>query len=426
MKKVLKEIIVENQVIKERNLLHRDFGIPLQSNLIISVIGARRSGKTWLLYDIINQLLKTGIDSNKIVLINFEDERLNLKTEDLNTILEAYQELYPDIDLSDVYFFFDEIQNVDSWERFVRRIYDSKSQHIYITGSNSKLLSSEIATELRGRTISFTVFPFSFREFLEFKGNSGLDIYTQRGKSKLISLSEEYITNGGFPDIIKVDNQIRTKLLQEYFNVMIYRDIIERYKVKNAQVLKFFIKKMFVSVTGSFSINKIYNELKSMGYKISNNYLYDFLTWSNAVFLVQTVNKFHFSEIKQEKSDKKIYIIDNGLLSAIDFSISKNWGKLLENQVALEFIKRGDNIFYFRNKYECDFIVQRESEFFPVQVSWSIKDDDIKNRELKGLAEACKTLGVKEGIIITFDEEAEINHHDLNISAIPFYKMFKE
>jgi len=426
MKKVLKQIIVENQVIKERNLLHRDFGIPLQSNLIISVIGARRSGKTWLLYDIINQLLKTGIDSNKIVLINFEDERLNLKTEDLNTILEAYQELYPDIDLSDVYFFFDEIQNVDSWERFVRRIYDSKSQHIYITGSNSKLLSSEIATELRGRTISFTVFPFSFREFLEFKGNSGLDIYTQRGKSKLISLSEEYITNGGFPDIIKVDNQIRTKLLQEYFNVMIYRDIIERYKVKNAQVLKFFIKKMFVSVTGSFSINKIYNELKSMGYKISNNYLYDFLTWSNAVFLVQTVNKFHFSEIKQEKSDKKIYIIDNGLLSAIDFSISKNWGKLLENQVALEFIKRGDNIFYFRNKYECDFIVQRESEFFPVQVSWSIKDDDIKNRELKGLAEACKTLGVKEGIIITFDEEAEINHHDLNISAIPFYKMFKE
>jgi len=426
MKKVLKQIIVENQVIKERNLLHRDFGIPLQSNLIISVIGARRSGKTWLLYDIINQLLATGIDSNKIVLINFEDERLNLKTEDLNTILEAYQELYPDIDLSDVYFFFDEIQNVDSWERFVRRIYDSKSQHIYITGSNSKLLSSEIATELRGRTISFTVFPFSFREFLEFKGNSDLDIYTQRGKSKLISLSEEYITNGGFPDIIKVDNQIRTKLLQEYFNVMIYRDIIERYKVKNAQVLKFFIKKMFVSVTGSFSINKIYNELKSMGYKISNNYLYDFLTWSNAVFLVQTVNKFHFSEIKQEKSDKKIYIIDNGLLSAIDFSISKNWGKLLENQVAMEFIKRGDNIFYFRNKYECDFIVQRESEFFPVQVSWSIKENDTKNRELKGLAEACKTLGVKEGIIITFDEEAEINHHDLNISAIPFYKMFKE
>jgi len=426
MKKIIKDIIIENQIAKERKLLHRDFGIPLDSNLIISIIGARRSGKTWLLFDIINQLLHSGLDSSKIVFINFEDERLNLKTEDLNTILESYQELFPDNDLSEVYFFFDEIQNVDSWEKFVRRIYDTKSQHIFITGSNSKLLSSEIATELRGRTISFKVFPFSFKEFLAFGSNERLNIHTQAGRSKLINLSKEFLTSGGFPDILKVDNNIQTRLLQEYFNVMIYRDIIERYKIKNVQVLKFFIKKMFASVTGSFSINKIYNELKSMGYKTSNNYLYDFLNWSNAVFLVQIVNRFHFSEIKQEKSDKKIYIIDNGLISAIDFNISKNFGKLLENQVAMEFIKRGDKIFYFRGKNECDFIVENNSEFSAVQVSWSIKDSDTKTRELKGLLEACKALKTNNGLIITIDEEDEFEYKGLNVSVVPFYKIFSK
>ncbi len=426
MKKIIKDIIIENQVVQERKLLHRDFGIPLDSNLIISIIGARRSGKTWLLFDIINQLLHSGLDSSKIVFINFEDERLNLKTEDLNTILESYQELFPDNDLSEVYFFFDEIQNVDSWEKFVRRIYDTKSQHIFITGSNSKLLSSEIATELRGRTISFKVFPFSFKEFLAFGDNERLNIHTQAGRSKLINLSKEFLTSGGFPDILKVDNNIQTRLLQEYFNVMIYRDIIERYKIKNTQVLKFFIKKMFASVTGSFSINKIYNELKSMGYKTSNNYLYDFLNWSNAVFLVQIVNRFHFSEIKQEKSDKKIYIIDNGLISAIDFNISKNFGKLLENQVAMEFIKRGGKIFYFRGKNECDFIVENNSEFSAVQVSWSIKDSDTKTRELKGLLEACKALKTNNGLIITIDEEDEFEYKGLNVSVVPFYKIFSK
>jgi len=426
MKKIIKDIIIENQVVQERKLLHRDFGIPLDSNLIISIIGARRSGKTWLLFDIINQLLHSRLDSSKIVFINFEDERLNLKTEDLNTILESYQELFPDNDLSEVYFFFDEIQNVDSWEKFVRRIYDTKSQHIFITGSNSKLLSSEIATELRGRTISFKVFPFSFKEFLAFGDNERLNIHTQAGRSKLINLSKEFLTSGGFPDILKVDNNIQTRLLQEYFNVMIYRDIIERYKIKNTQVLKFFIKKMFASVTGSFSINKIYNELKSMGYKTSNNYLYDFLNWSNAVFLVQIVNRFHFSEIKQEKSDKKIYIIDNGLISAIDFNISKNFGKLLENQVAMEFIKRGGKIFYFRGKNECDFIVENNSEFSAVQVSWSIKDSDTKTRELKGLLEACKALKTNNGLIITIDEEDEFEYKGLNVSVVPFYKIFSK
>ncbi len=423
MKTKLKEIILENQNYDFPSATARNTNIPLNLNLITSLIGARRSGKTYILYQKINELIKSGVKKEQILFLNFEDERLKLNTENLDQIIQAYTELFPETNLKNTYFFFDEIQNVSGWEKFVRRVFDTKSRHIFITGSNSKLLSTEIATELRGRTITYTIYPLSLSEYLDFNKVSKI-LYPQKNKSRIIHYTQKFLTEGGFPETIFLDKQNRLKLLQQYFNTMIFRDVVERYNISNIGTFKFFIKKIFAGVTKPFSVNKTYNDLKSLGYKVSNKYLYEYFDYCNTVFISQTINKFDFSEIKQEKSDKKAYIIDNGLLSAIEFSVSENNGKLLENMVALEFLKAGKEIFYFKNNKECDFIVKDKNNFSPVQVSYDIEDNDTKQRELKGLIEACKYLNVNKGTIITFDNEDKFSYKNTDVSVIPFYKYF--
>lgn len=300
MKEKIKEILFENQDYEVGNIVSREhIDIPLDSGLVVSLIGSRRSGKTYLLYDQIRRLRQQGIAKTNIVFINFEDERLVFAQQDLDLILQAYQEMYPDIPLREVYFFFDEIQNVTGWEKFVRRMFDSRSKKLFVTGSNSKLLSTEIATELRGRTLSFTVHPFSFREFLTASGVAP-SFQTQAQKSKIIKLSEQFLHEGGFPELVSLDKRLKTKMLQEYFNVMIFRDIVERFAVSNPDVLKFFIKKIFAGVSVPFSVNKAYNDLKSMGYKVSNMYLYEYMDHCNAVFMTQTVCKFDYSLYPQK------------------------------------------------------------------------------------------------------------------------------
>ncbi|HNU17792.1 MAG TPA: ATP-binding protein [Saprospiraceae bacterium] len=425
MKAIIKEILLENQHTELPHVIKRRLHIPLDAALIISLVGARRSGKTYLLYDLMNTLLKNGLERKKILFVNFEDERLALTTAGLDLIVQAYSELYPEIDLNDVYLFFDEIQNVKGWEKFVRRLYDTKTRHIFITGSNSRLLSTEIASELRGRTIAYTVYPLSFSEYLDFKGVSK-NLYPQRNKSAIIHHAEKFLVQGGFPETVGLEHPLRVKLLQQYFNVMIFRDIVERYEISNIEALRFFIKKLFAGVTKTFSVNKAYNDLRSMGYKISNKYLYDYLTWCNDAFLCQSIGRFSFSEIKQAKSDKKPYIVDTGLLSAVEFSVSENKGKLLENMVFLEFLKSEKDLFYFKGLHECDFIVKDGRSLFPVQVAWSMNDASTRERELKGLTEACNHLGIDGGMIVCFDQEEEIQYEGKSVQVYPFYKYFLE
>ncbi|HOY33081.1 MAG TPA: ATP-binding protein [Bacteroidales bacterium] len=423
MKEIIKNIILENQNTELPVIIERDIQIPVNQNIIISLIGARRSGKTYILYQTIKKLVENGISNKYILFINFEDERLNLNSENLDYIIQSYQELFPEIKIKDAYLFFDEIQNISGWEKFIRRIFDTKTRNIFLTGSNSKLLSSEIATELRGRTITYTVFPLNFKEFLKFNNTQPL-LYPQKNKSKIINLAHKYLTEGSFPESLNFNGIIKNKLLQQYFNVMIFRDIIERYHVSNIETLKFFVKKIFANVTKPLSINKIYNELRSLGYSISNKYLYEFLDYCNSVFLIQNINKFNYSEIKQEKSDKKTYVIDNGLISAIEFSVSQNMGKLFENMVAMEFIKNNKKIFYFKNNFECDFIVDDNHNYLPVQASFAFADNETKNREIRALIEACNYINSNNGTIITFDTEENIVYDGIKVTIVPFYKYF--
>lgn len=423
MKQTLKTIIEEWQNTEWESVFERNITIPLNTGIIISLIGARRSGKTYILYSLINKLRNNGVPKKNILYLNFEDERLNLQTTDLDTIIQAYLELYPDIKLSECYLFFDEIQNIGHWEKFVRRIYDTLTRNIFITGSNAKLLSTEIATALRGRTLSYTIFPFSMNEYFAFKGIAKT-YNTTRQRAEMIRQIQVFLKYGGFPEILKLPSGIAISLLQSYFNTMIYRDIVERYKITDVQLLKFFFKKVFANVSKPISVNKIYNEIKSLGYKISNNYLYNFMEYAQTIHLCFAVPRFSFSEIKQEKSDKKLYIIDTGLLQAIDLNFSENTGKLLENAVALEFLKQGSELSYFKNNYECDFVVKKGNEYKAVQVAYILNEPDTLERENRGLAEACETLNLNEGVIITFDTRNEYTYKQITIRQIPFYEYF--
>ena len=421
-KDILKSIIVEFHSWDLPVVIERKIELPLNSNKIISVVGPRRSGKTYLLFKTIQKLFHAGVDKKRCIYINFEDERIDVKKEDLDLILQAYRELYPEIDLKKNYFFFDEVQNVDGWEKFIRRIYDTITKNIFITGSNSKLLGEEIATSLRGRTLKYRVNPLTFDEFIRFKNvefDCKVDFYNSKKKAVLFKLFEEFLVYGGFPEIALMEKELKLLSLQEYFNVMIYRDIVERYSIKEPFVLKYFIKRLAENVTNALSVNKIYNELKSQGIKISKNTLYDYLEYMDTCFLIGLVKKHYGSVIKSELGEKKVYFIDNGLLNSIRAFDKSNLGSLLENLVWHELLVQGKKITFFKEKMECDFVVDGRTI---IQVCYDLTDSKTKKREINGLIECCKYFNLKKGFIITFDDEEEFVEQHIRIYVVPAYK----
>ncbi len=422
MKKViLKGIIRDFHVEPLPELFDRDIEVTLSSGKIISLVGVRRSGKTSFLFNLIGKLKNMGIDLRKVLYLNFEDERLDLKTGELDLILQAYRELYPDLNLKECYLFFDEIQNIENWEKFIRRVYDSTTKNIFITGSNARFLSSDIATSLRGRTLSYEVFPLSFREYLHFN-NIGIDLHSSRSLAKINNSLYKYLDNGGFPEVINYDEKLREKVLQEYFNVMIYRDLVERYEIRNAAVLKFFIKRVLASSTKQLSVNTIYNELKSSGFKIGKNQLYEYLDACQSIYLAFVLKKYAHKFVSRELGERKVYCIDNGLLNAVNFRFSDDKGKAMEQTVFLELRRRGMEIYFYKEKYECDFIVKKGNTVSEaIQVSYSLSDDKTKRREIRGIVDACKALELKKGIIISNEAAQDLKVEKIRIQVIPLY-----
>lgn len=420
----LKNIILDNQERVLPEVWSRNLEIPLNSGKIITLSGVRRSGKTYHLFNLINRLKSRGLSSEKILYINFEDERLSLKVDELDLILQAYQELYPKIKLADCYFFFDEIQEIEGWEKFVARIYTSVSQHIFITGSNSKLLSKEIATALRGRTITFEVYPFSFSEYINAI-SPNLNLHSSKDKANLIHLFDKFIHWGGFPEIIKQKSDLKDRILQEYFNTMVFRDLIERYQITNSLVLKYFCRRVVGASGGEFSVNKVYNELKSQGYQVSKDSLYSFQDYVNTIYLTRFVPKYSDSVVKSENSLKKVYVIDPGLGSALDYKLAQDKGRLLETTVALELIKAGEQLAYQQNGSECDFILIKKGKVtHAIQVTTDLTDVKTRQREINGLVSACLKFNLNTGIILTFDQSEEIIENGIKIFIIPAWQYF--
>ena len=391
MNQVLKTIIKDFHLRSLPPFKQRHLEVPLDLDKIITIIGPRRAGKTWYLFQLMANLEKSGVKREQILYINFEDERLDLDT-DYDRILGAYFELYPDQKLDDIYVFFDEIQEIPNWEKYVRRLYDTVTRKIFLTGSNAKMLSKEIATSLRGRSLSFEIMPLSFLEFLSFHGIDSRDRHSTQNRAKIQNRFDEYLVWGGYPELVGVDTRFKANILQEYFNVMLYRDLMDRYEITDASILKYLIKRLIGSFTKEFSVNKLYNELKSRGIKIGKDSIYRLMDQIFSIYMVTYVEKYAPAVVKREMSNKKIYLYDNGIASAIRYAFSEDRGKRLENLVFAGIRRGTESVFFLKNGYECDFVVFPDMQQpMLIQVADIIHRDNLK-REINGLEKARKRI----------------------------------
>jgi predicted AAA+ superfamily ATPase len=425
-KLLIKEILSDwSEHLATVKLFERESTIPPLSNRYITTLtGPRRAGKTSVLQLLAKQHNRLHPDTPALY-VNFEDERLDRSTDELRLILECYRELYPSASQEHLAFFFDEIQVVPQWERFVRRCHEGERAHVAITGSNSRALSTDIATALRGRTINGEILPLSFREFFRLKSASlesgrAPSLSSARGKARAHAIVEEYLEFGGFPEVALEPNpHLKAMRLQEYFQVMVVRDLVERFRVNQVPPLRFFLKRLLASAARPVSVHKIYQEIKSAGHRISKDAAYEFLEYAEAVYFVRTLPQFTRKRVQRELGERKIYPIDLGYLRAIIGDQDRT--KALETAVWFDFFFRRFELSYFKGASECDFVVSDQSGLPALyQVAYSLDDNATKEREFRGLREAAAALGSKNGIVVTRELDKDFKGEAIDILARSF------
>ena len=406
----------------------RKIELKINSDFITTITGPRRVGKTFLCFQKIHELIKKGISKENILYIK-DDKLINDNSNDLEKLFETYLENSKINKKQNIFLFLDEIQVVTNWDAWIRKIYDVKENvRLILTGSSSKLLSREISTNLRGRVYNIEVLPLSFNEYLYWK-NQKLDIKSilQGGKDSLISKKyfKEYLFKGGYPAIFK-NPELKDEVLQNYYDSMIFKDIIERYKIMNVKKLQILAKLIFESTSKEISYTRLSNKLKSIGFSIGKSTIINYISYFEEAYLFFQVFKYEYSLSKQLGSIKKVYCIDNGLLNSISFKFSDDFGKLMENLIFLELYRRKNKIFYNRDKFECDFLIQDKNKIVnAIQVCYNLNEEN-KNREINGLLEAMEKFKLKEGLILTYDNEDKIVIDKKQIIIKPVWKWLLE
>lgn len=404
----------------ERDLprtISRDLRVPLDTDKVVILTGIRRSGKTFILYDTIQKLCAANVDKRNILYINFADDRLfPLRLDDMDVILKAYYELYPEKTDEKKYIFFDEIQTVPHWEKYIRRIHDTENLQIFITGSSSKLLSKEISTALRGRGISYEVFPLSFPEYLRFRGIEYTP-YSVKSESQIAHEFQRYMKIGGFPEIVIAQEEIRQKILQEYADMILYKDLLEHYGIQHKYLLKYLIKLCFSQPGTQFSINKVYNSLKSQNVDIAKNTVYEYMEYLQDSFVAFFVRKYSTSLRKQEQYLKKLFVIDNGLVHSYTMNPSPDWGKRLENILFLHFRSKNQPVFFYKNKTEIDFVLETKQKFLMINAAHTISNEHTAQREIKSLFNGIKHFPHSDMLIIANDWDKNLIDKTVPITA---------
>lgn len=416
-KESIKTLIAMRQAEFPTDLKMREQSLPLDCGKIVTVPGVRRCGKTSRMEAVVNQLLLDGIERERVLWISFDDERLvGMSSDDFDQIIEAYREMFPNFDLSQVYMFFDEIQLVENWEYFVLRLYKHYTKHIFISGSNATMLSSELKSALRGWPLEEETLPLSFREYCKFR-DINAESWLESDLAKLRNAFGEYNDYGGFPEVVLTENPLqKAKVLQAYFDTMLLKDLVEHYRLSNIEVLRYFLKRIMANLTKPTSIRAIHGDIKSRGLKVSKDVLYDWADHACNIFMFIRLANFSKSLQKIESSQPKYYCVDNGLRSAVLLPQSNDDGKKLENTVFLQLYRQRtpvDRIFYFQGKGECDFVVQRGVDIDSlIQVTWDMDDAETRRREIDGLLEASAATRCDNLYIITADHSEEINLAD--------------
>ncbi len=410
------------------NMLDRELQIK-ESSKIQTVIGARRVGKTYLLFNKIKHLEQSGISREQMIYLNFESPLLSeISFKEINEIMELHWSLFPGAIKKKLYLFIDEPQVIPKWELAVRDIYDRYDCQIFLTGSSSKLLSKEIATSLRGRAVTNLLLPLSFQEFLRFKGFVfDLDRINTEIKSRLRNYFEEYLLQGGYPEIVLENNLFeKIKIVKDYFDLVVYKDIVERYNLKNTKIIRWLLGALVDSTAKELSINHLYNTIQSQGIKLSKNTLYSYFSVFEDSFFIFPVRKFDFSPRKSGFSIPKIYLNDVSFLNL--FSLQER-GRRLENLVFLHLLKQKTplmQINYWKTKdnKEVDFIIREgKTVISAIQVCHDLSALETKNRELSALLSALDTFNLKKGVIITGEDDFREEKIDgKTILIIPAWK----
>lgn len=429
---MLREIILDFQELDWPMGIPRRVHVAPMPGKATVCIGVRRSGKSTFMFQVMQRLVESGVSRQNILYLNFFDDRLhNLQHERLGTILEAYFSLYPEKKNAEkIYCFFDEIQVVPGWEPFVDRLMRTEKCEVYITGSSAHMLSREIATQMRGRALSWEIFPFSFREFLDFKKVESEGAWSTKKRLTIQKAFADYWETGGFPEVAGLDRMLRIKTHQEYFNTMLFRDLVERHDISHPKAVTDLAHWLMDNAASLYSINNLTGYLKSLGHKAPKSAVSDYLEWFEDAYILFTVRIFDASLARANTNPKKIYCIDHALVRSISSGILTNSGHLLENLVFVALRRVAREIFYFKSKSgrEVDFVALdvasqgRGRTRLLVQVCDSMADPQTRKRELTALSEAMSELNLPEAVIVTRNEEVQIPVEAGMILVVPVWR----
>ena len=380
-----------------------DFDKAIKSKQIQIVTGIRRCGKSTLL-----KQLSEKLDS--FYYLNFDDERLlKFSVEDFDSLLILWKKLYKSKTI-----ILDEIQNVKNWERFIRRIYD-EDYKIILTGSNAKLLSGDLSTHLTGRHIKLELYPFSFSEYLRFKNFDSDKWKTTDRLAKLLKLTDEYVENGGFPEYVIFGD---VDYLKRIFEDILYKDLIVRFKIREIKSFRELANFLFTNFTSEISYNSLQRALNFKSVVSVKNYI----SHLQESYLLHELYKYDYSLKKQIVYNKKIYSVDNGLRNQVSFRFSEDSGKLLENTVFLQLKRSGKEVYYYKNKRECDFLIKQKTKIVEAIQVTDVLSAANRERELNGLIAAMESFNLKKGLIITRNQEEKFRSQGREIRVLPIYK----
>ena len=398
-KETIREVIMSQRETLNKSELGtpREKEVKIEESFALLITGIRRCGKSTFLHQILKK-------QKKGYYLNLEDPRLDgFELSDFNKIEIIMEELYGE---GGVYFF-DEIQNIEKWEKFIRYLIDKK-ERIIITGSNASLLSRELGTKLTGRYLQIELFPFSFREFLDIKK-----------ENPSIKSFEGYLDNGGFPEYLKKENQ---GILHELLSDVVMKDIAVRFGIKNTNILNKIVIHLISNVGKEFS----YNSIKKMFEIKSVQSVIDYISYFENAYLIFSIPRFSYSYKQQQVNPKKVYSIDNGFSYANSASFSKDRGKMLENVIFLGLRRKFKDIFYFQEKNECDFVVkQKEKIIKAIQVCFELNEEN-KGREINGLISAMERFKLNGGVILTYNQEDQFLIEGKKILVKPAWRWLLE
>jgi hypothetical protein len=427
MLETIKSIILDFQETPLETGVPRRLQIETVPGKAAVCIGVRRGGKSTYLFQVIQRLLDGGVPRQNILYLNFFDDRLHkLRQDNLGLIVEAYFSVYPEKKNAEtVYCFFDEIQAVQGWEPFVDRLMRTEKCEVYLTGSSARMLSKEIATQMRGRALSWEIFPFSFREFLDYKGIESEGELSTKKRLLVRNAFDEYWETGGFPEVAGLSRHLRIKIHQEYFHTILLRDLVERHDVSHPRAVTDLAHRLVDNTASLYSINRLTGYLKSLGHRVPKSAVSDYLEWFEDAYFLFTVRIFDASQARRDANPKRIYCVDHAMVTSVSSGILVNSGHLLENLVFMALRRIHPEIYYYKTRTgkEVDFIVPtRGRPRMLVQVSETLAEPQTRKREIVALSEAMVELDLKTGIIVTRNEDEHMVEEGRAIEVVPAWR----